>query len=50
MAEIKRAQRLDDEGVYFTDEVSALEPAAAEAEEENDVAAPAPVAPDEALD
>src|SRR4051812_23447207 len=39
-----------EEGVYFTDVVSAFEPAAAEAEDENDVEAPAPVAPDEAFD
>src|SRR5579862_5086438 len=38
-----------EEGVYFTEVVSALEPAAAEAEEENDVEAPAPVAPAEPL-
>jgi hypothetical protein len=30
--------------------VSAFDPAEAEAEEENDVAAPAPVAPDDAFD
>src|SRR5580698_5035270 len=42
--------RTADEGVYLVDAVSALEPAAAEADEENDVAAPAPLAPDEALD
>jgi hypothetical protein len=32
-------------GVYFTEVVRALEPAAADAEEENEVAAPAPLAP-----
>jgi len=37
-------------GVYFTEVVRAFEPAAAEADEENDVAAPAPVAPADAFD
>ena len=39
-----------EDGVYFTEVVSAFDPADAEAEEENDVAAPAPLAPEEALD
>ena len=39
-----------DVGVYFTDVVSAFDPAAADADDENDVAAPAPVAPDDAFD
>ncbi len=39
-----------EDGVYFTDEVSAFEPAAADADDENDVAAPAPVAPADAFD
>ena len=38
------------EGVYLTDVVSAFDPAAADADEENDVAAPAPLAPADALD
>ena len=38
-----------DDGVYLTDVVSALEPADADADEENEVTAPAPLAPDEAL-
>jgi len=39
-----------DAGVYFTEVVRAFDPAAADAEEENDVEAPAPVAPDDAFD
>src|ERR1700722_9212602 len=39
-----------DDGVYFTEGVSAFDPAAADADDENDVAAPAPLAPDDAFD
>ena len=39
-----------DEGVYFTPDVSAFDPAEAEADAENDVDAAAPLAPDDALD
>ena len=39
-----------EDGVYRTEPVSAFDPADDEAEEEYEVAAPAPVAPDEALD
>ena len=42
--------RTVEEGVYFTDVVNAFDPAAAEADAENDVAAPAPLPPDEAFD
>jgi hypothetical protein len=38
------------EGVYFTDVVSALDPAEADADDENDVEAPAPLAPEDAFD
>src|SRR5580700_2093006 len=38
-----------EDGVYFTDVVSAFEPAAADADEENEVAAPAPDAPEDPL-
>ena len=43
------ADKTADDGVYFTDVVSVLEPADADADEENEVTAPAPLAPDEAL-
>ena len=39
-----------DEGVYFTPDVKAFDPAEADAEDENEVDAPAPLAPDDALD
>ena len=39
-----------DDGVYFTAVVRAFDPAAAEADEENELAALAPEAPVEALD
>ena len=38
------------DGVYSTEVVSALEPAAEAPEEANEVDAPAPVAPEDALD
>src|SRR6202142_3906141 len=38
------------EGVYFAEEVSALEPAEEDAEAENDVEAPGPLVPEAALD
>jgi hypothetical protein len=38
------------DGVYFTDVLKAFEPAAAEADDENDVVAPAPLAPEDAFD
>ena len=38
-----------EDGVYFVPVVRALEPAEAEADEEKEVTAPAPLAPDEAL-
>ena len=41
--------RTAEEGVYLTEVVRALLPAAADAEAANEVEAPAPVAPDEAL-
>jgi len=37
------------DGVYLTDVVSALEPAAADAEAEKDVVAPVPLAPEDAF-
>src|ERR1700722_3678366 len=44
------AVNTDDDGVYLTEEVRALEPAAADADAENELAAAAPLAPEEALD
>ncbi len=41
--------RTAEDGVYLTDVVSALEPADADAEAEKDVAAPVPLAPEDAL-
>jgi hypothetical protein len=38
-----------EEGVYFTELVVAFDPAEDEADEENDVTAPAPLAPEDAL-
>ena len=38
-----------DDGVYLTELVSAFEPAEADADDENEVAAPAPLAPEDAL-
>jgi hypothetical protein len=38
-----------DDGVYFTELVSAFDPAEADADDENDVTAPAPLAPEDAL-
>src|ERR1700685_3652515 len=43
------AVRTPDPGVYFVELVSALDPADADADDENDVAAPAPLAPLDAL-
>jgi hypothetical protein len=37
------------DGVYFTELLNAFDPADAEADDENDVTAPAPLAPDEAF-
>src|SRR5580693_750952 len=42
------AESAAEPAVYFTEEVSALEPADAEADAENDVVAPAPLAPEDA--
>jgi hypothetical protein len=42
--------RTAEEGVYSTEVVVAFEPAAAEADEENDVTALAPVVPEDELD
>ncbi len=42
--------RMVDAGVYCADVVSAFDPAEAEAEAENEVAAPAPLAPEEAFE
>ena len=44
------AARVLAEGVYFAEEVSALEPAEADADAANDVEAPAPLVPEAALD
>ena len=44
------AVRTAEDGVYSTEVVVALDPAAADADEENDVTALAPVAPDDAFD
>ena len=44
------AVRTPDDGVYLTPVVKALDPADADADDENEVAAPAPVAPADPFD